>query len=194
MGKEMLCICSNAIVPCKASAEIVEIAPAVALPEDIRAQMHADAVKLVSAAGYTSATDEFLVSPERGTYFTIECNPRIQVEHTITEQVLGVDLVEAQLRIAGGATLADLGLAARRRWRAARFRSAARWWSSAGTITATREPGGRGVRIDGHGYAGIRRLQYDPLLARLSCNRVRWVRWRLRWRARSTGRVPYSGR
>ena len=151
--------------------KVVEIAPAVALAEDIRAQMHADAVKLVSAAGYTSAgTVEFLVSPERGTYFFIECNPRIQVEHTITEQVLGVDLVEAQLRIAGGATLADLGLAAQAdvgepRGFAVQSRVVVR---SAGTITAYKEPGGRGVRIDGHGYAGYAPpAQYDPLLAKV---------------------------
>ena len=69
------------------------------------------AVELARASGYVNAgTVEFLVVPERGEYFFIECNPRIQVEHTVTEQVTGIDLVAAQFRIAAGATLAELGL------------------------------------------------------------------------------------
>ena len=58
-----------------------------------------------------AGTVEFLVDPEVGEHFFIECNPRIQVEHTVTEQVMGIDLVEAQFRIAAGASLAALGLA-----------------------------------------------------------------------------------
>src|SRR5262249_25199264 len=91
--------------------KVVEIAPAPNLGATVRERVLADAVALIGAAGYAgAATVEFLVSPETGEHWFIECNPRIQVEHTVTEEVTGIDLVEAQLRIAGGATLADLGL------------------------------------------------------------------------------------
>ncbi len=91
--------------------KVVEVAPAPNLDESLRQRILADAVKLARAAKYENAgTVEFLVNPETGEHFFIECNPRIQVEHTITEQVMGFDLVEAQFRIAAGASLASLGL------------------------------------------------------------------------------------
>ena len=77
----------------------------------IAASLHDAAIRLVEAVGYSNAgTVEFLVEPESSSFAFIECNPRIHVEHTITEQVTGIDLVEAQLAIAGGATLEDLGI------------------------------------------------------------------------------------
>ncbi|MBT6426822.1 MAG: ATP-grasp domain-containing protein, partial [Rhodospirillaceae bacterium] len=91
--------------------KVVEIAPAAGLDDAVRQSMLDDAIKLVKAADYVNAgTVEFLVSPESGSYHFIECNPRIQVEHTVTEQVTGIDLVETQFHIAAGATLASLGL------------------------------------------------------------------------------------
>ena len=75
----------------------MEVAPAPGLDGELRARLLADAVKLVRAAGYENAgTVEFLVSPESGQHFFIECNARIQVEHTVTEQVTGLDLVEGR--------------------------------------------------------------------------------------------------
>src|SRR5205085_3568125 len=92
--------------------KVVEIAPAPNLAPDLRARMLADALRLARAADYVNAgTVEFLVDPEAERHYFIECNPRIQVEHTVTEQVTGVDLVEAQFRIAAGQSLADLGIA-----------------------------------------------------------------------------------
>ena len=83
--------------------KVVEIAPAPGLEAGLRQRILEDAIRLARAAGYVNAgTVEFLVSPERGEHFFIECNPRIQVEHTVTEQVTGIDLVEAQFRIAAG--------------------------------------------------------------------------------------------
>src|SRR4249920_2864972 len=83
--------------------KVVEVAPAPNLDAGLRQRILADAVKLARGAKYENAgTVEFLVNPETGEYFFIECNPRIQVEHTITEQVMGFDLVEAQFRIAAG--------------------------------------------------------------------------------------------
>jgi pyruvate carboxylase len=91
--------------------KVVEIAPAAALDPDLRARILQDALRLAKAAGFVNAgTVEFLVEPEAGRHYFIECNPRIQVEHTITEEVTGIDLVETQFRIAAGESLEDLGL------------------------------------------------------------------------------------
>ena len=96
--------------------------------------------------------------PRRGEHFFIECNPRIQVEHTVTEQVMGVDLVEAQFRIAAGGTLTALGLADQAAVGAPRgFAVQARVVAQgAGTLTAYKEPAGAGVRVDACGYVGLR--------------------------------------
>jgi acetyl/propionyl-CoA carboxylase alpha subunit len=93
--------------------KIVEIAPAPNLPAHVREQLHRAAGNLIERVGlHGLATVEFLVSaddPER--FVFLECNPRLQVEHTVTEETTGLDLVRLQLRVATGATLADLGLA-----------------------------------------------------------------------------------
>ena len=81
------------------------------LPEDLQKALHDDAVRLTSAAGYRAAgTVEFLVDPTTWNHYFIEVNPRIQVEHTVTEVVTGVDLVQSQIRVAQGETLAEIGL------------------------------------------------------------------------------------
>lgn len=153
--------------------KVVEIAPAAGLDETLRQNMHADAVKLVGAADYVNAgTVEFLVSPEDDTYYFIECNPRIQVEHTVTEQVMGIDLVAAQFHIAAGASLDALGLGGQSatgapRGYAVQVRVVAQ---GSGTITGYKEPSGPGVRVDACGYLGYAPPpQFDPLLAKLIC-------------------------
>ena len=153
--------------------KVVEIAPAPNLDEGLRQRILADAVTLARAACYENAgTVEFLVNPETGEHFFIECNPRIQVEHTITEQVMGFDLVEAQFRIAAGASLASLGLADQNsvglpRGFAVQARVVAQ---GTGTLSAYREPSGPGVRVDACGYLGLAPPpQFDPLLAKLIC-------------------------
>jgi acetyl/propionyl-CoA carboxylase alpha subunit/acetyl-CoA carboxylase carboxyltransferase component len=151
--------------------KVLEIAPAPRLPEPLRGRLHDDAVRLARAAGYVNAgTVEFLVDPDSESHCFIECNPRIQVEHTVTEEVTGVDLVEAQFRIAAGATLSDLGLTDQsavpppRRY-AVQARVTLR---GAGTLGAYREPSGPGVRVDGCGYLGYAPPpQFDPLLAKV---------------------------
>ena len=139
----------------------------------MRQRILADAVTLARAAGYENAgTVEFLVDPESGRHFFIECNPRIQVEHTITEQVMGLDLVEAQFRIAAGELLAAIGLADQKavghpRGFAIQARVVAQ---GTGTLTAYREPSGPGVRVDACGYLGLAPPpQFDPLLAKVIC-------------------------
>ena len=151
--------------------KVIEIAPAANLTSELRDQILADALTLVSGASYQNAgTVEFLVEPETGDYFFIECNPRIQVEHTVTEQVMNVDLVQTQFQIAMGASLDTLGLGDQdaiggpRGW-AVQARVVA---TGAGTITGYREPSGPGVRVDGAGYAGwTPPPQFDPLLAKV---------------------------
>ncbi|MEM9566369.1 MAG: carboxyl transferase domain-containing protein [Actinomycetota bacterium] len=155
--------------------KLVEIAPAAGLDDGLRQRLLDDAVTLVTGTEFTNAaTVEFLVDPEAGEHFFIECNPRIQVEHTVTEQVTGVDLVEAQFLIAGGATLTDLGLVAdpetgagvpRPRGHAVQARVVA---VGPGRLTAYKEPTGAGVRVDGAGYVGYDPPpQFDPLLAKV---------------------------
>ena len=151
--------------------KVVEAAPAPALDAALRQAVLNDAVSLIRAADYAGAgTVEFLVAPETGEYFFIECNPRIQVEHTVTEQVTGIDLVEAQFRLAAGATLASLGLGDQAavpepRGFAVQARVVA---TGPGTLAAYKEPSGPGVRVDACGYLGYTPPpHFDPLLAKV---------------------------
>ena len=153
--------------------KLIEIAPAPNLDGALRQRMLDDALKLARAARYENAgTVEFLVNPQTGEHCFIECNPRIQVEHTVTEQVTGLDLVEAQFRIAAGASLASLGLADQQAVGNPRgFAIQARIVAlGTGTLSAYREPSGPGVRVDACGYLGLSPPpQFDPLLAKLIC-------------------------
>src|SRR6187431_2112071 len=142
--------------------KVVEIAPAPNLPAELRDRMCADAVKFAREIGYRNAgTVEFLLDPE-GHYVFIEMNPRIQVEHTVTEEVTDVDLVQSQMRIASGETLADLGLAqdkvtlrgAALQCRITTEDPANGFRPDTGKITAYRSPGGAGVRLDGGANLG----------------------------------------
>jgi pyruvate carboxylase len=158
--------------------KVVEMAPALGLSEQTRAALHADALKLARQVGYENAgTVEFLVD-EAGRHYFIEVNPRIQVEHTVTEEVTGVDLVQAQIRIAGGATLDDLGLhqdAIHVRGHAIQCRITtedprANFRPDTGRIEAYRSASGMGIRLDGgSGYAGaVITPHYDSLLVKVT--------------------------
>ncbi|GAB7006053.1 pyruvate carboxylase [Nocardioides sp. AN3] len=159
--------------------KVVEIAPAPNLPEELRERMCADAVRFATEIGYSCAgTVEFLLDPA-GNYVFIEMNPRIQVEHTVTEEVTDVDLVQAQMRIASGETLADLGLSQE----SVKLRGAAlqcrittedpanNFRPDTGVITTYRSPGGAGVRVDGGTtYSGAEiNAHFDSMLAKLTC-------------------------
>jgi pyruvate carboxylase len=158
--------------------KVVEVAPAVGLSETTREALTKDAVELAKAAGYRNAgTVEFLVDDDDRHYF-IEVNPRIQVEHTVTEEVTGVDLVQAQMRIASGATLADLGLTQEKiavRGNAIQCRvttedPAHDFQPDTGRIEVFRSAGGMGLRLDGgSGYPGARvSPHYDSLLVKVT--------------------------
>ncbi|WP_432970641.1 pyruvate carboxylase [Dactylosporangium sp. CA-233914] len=159
--------------------KVVEIAPAPDLDPRLRERICADAVRFARAVGYVNAgTVEFLVDA-KGDHVFIEMNPRIQVEHTVTEEVTDVDLVQAQLRIAAGHTLADLGLAQdaiRIRGTALQCRittedPANGFRPDTGTIIAYRAPGGAGVRLDGgNTFVGAEVSPYfDSMLTKLTC-------------------------
>ena len=163
--------------------KVVEMAPAPNLDEDIRQALHRDAVAFAKEMGYVNAgTVEFLVDTagERaGQHVFIEMNPRIQVEHTVTEEVTDVDLVGAQLRIAAGASLAELGISQDRlaprgfamQCRITTEDPANGFRPDTGTITAYRSAGGSGVRLDGGTiYAGAEiSPHFDSMLVKLTC-------------------------
>src|SRR4051812_15907183 len=159
--------------------KVVEIAPAPNLDPELRERMCADAVRFAEQIGYRNAgTVEFLLDPE-GNYVFIEMNPRIQVEHTVTEEVTDVDLVQSQMRIASGETLVDLGLSqdtVRLRGAALQCRittedPANGFRPDTGRITTYRSPGGGGVRLDGGTtYTGAEvSAHFDSMLAKLTC-------------------------
>ena len=160
--------------------KVVEMAPAQHLPQATREALWRDAVLLAKAANYRNAgTVEFLVDRE-GRHYFIEVNPRIQVEHTVTEEVTGVDLVASQIRIAGGATFADLGLAQDRialRGVAVQCRVTTEdprknFQPDTGRIEVFRAGEGMGIRLDaGSGYAGaVISPDYDSLLVKVTAH------------------------
>jgi pyruvate carboxylase len=159
--------------------KVVEIAPAPHLSADVREAMCADAVRFAESIGYTCAgTVEFLLGAD-GRYVFIEMNPRIQVEHTVTEEVTGIDLVRAQMRIASGETLEDLEISQdtiQVRGYAVQCRITTEDPSNdfrpdTGVITAYSSPGGPGVRLDGgtvHVGASVS-PHFDSLLVKMTC-------------------------
>jgi pyruvate carboxylase len=159
--------------------KVIEIAPAPHLDPGLRMRICADAVRFAREIGYVNAgTVEFLVGPS-GSYVFIEMNPRIQVEHTVTEEITDVDLVQAQLRIASGETLAGLGLSqdgvqirgAALQCRITTEDPANGFRPDTGIITTYRSPGGAGVRLDGGTtYTGAAvSAHFDSMLAKLTC-------------------------
>ncbi|PKI84529.1 pyruvate carboxylase [Malassezia vespertilionis] len=159
--------------------KVVEIAPAHNLDPAVRDAILHDAVRLAKTANYRNAgTAEFLVDQLNRHYF-IEINPRLQVEHTITEEVTGLDIVASQIMIAGGSTLADLGLGQddiRTRGTAIQCRITTEdpesgFQPDTGRISVYRASGGNGVRLDaGSGFAGAQITpHFDSLLVKVTC-------------------------
>ncbi|KAL2757369.1 hypothetical protein ACRALDRAFT_2032297 [Sodiomyces alcalophilus JCM 7366] len=159
--------------------KVVEVAPAKDLPQDVRDAILADAVRLAKSVNYRNAgTAEFLVDQQNRYYF-IEINPRIQVEHTITEEITGIDIVAAQIQIAAGATLQQLGLTQDRistrgfaiQCRITTEDPAKGFQPDTGKIEVYRSAGGNGVRLDGgNGFAGaVISPHYDSMLVKCSC-------------------------
>ncbi|MFF0607298.1 pyruvate carboxylase [Nocardia tengchongensis] len=158
--------------------KVIELAPAPNLDPALRDRICADAVAFAKQIGYSCAgTVEFLLD-ERGNHVFIEMNPRIQVEHTVTEEITDVDLVQSQLRIAAGESLADLGLSqdaihirgAALQCRITTEDPANGFRPDTGRITGYRSPGGAGVRLDGGANVGAEVGAYfDSMLVKLTC-------------------------
>ena len=165
--------------------KLVEIAPSPSLTPTLRARLTEAALKLAKACHYASlGTFEFLVDQDADpdgpdAFAFIEANPRLQVEHTVTEAVTGLDLVALQLGLAGGQTLAELGLEAASvpapRGYAIQLRvnmetmdAAGQARPSSGTLSLFEPPTGPGIRVDTFGYAGYRPSpHFDSLLAKV---------------------------
>jgi pyruvate carboxylase len=160
--------------------KVIEVAPAPNLPDRVRGRLHEDALKLGRAVGYTNAgTVEFLYDGRQ--HYFIEVNPRLQVEHTVTELITNIDLVQAQILIAEGRPLASdaIGIfgqdSIRLRGTAIQCRittedPANKFLPDTGRILAFRSAAGFGIRLDtGDGYAGAEiRPYYDSLLTKLT--------------------------
>jgi acetyl/propionyl-CoA carboxylase alpha subunit/acetyl-CoA carboxylase carboxyltransferase component len=171
--------------------KLVEIAPAQTLSDGLRRSLHQAAARLCARVGLRGlATAEFLIAGEK--FVFLEVNPRIQVEHTVTEETTGVDLVAVQLAIAGGASYYQLGMpagiasdgtevigepAARRgiaiqaRVNMETFAADGSVLPSAGTLAMFSPPSGPGVRVDTYGRPGLTPSpRYDSLLAKVTAH------------------------
>ena len=152
--------------------KLLEESPSPALTEAKRRAMGQAAIRIAKAAGYRNAgTVEFLLDGH-GDFYFMEMNTRIQVEHPVTEMVTGLDLVKAQLRIAAGeplgATQADIRVSGHSVECRINAEDPDRFLPAPGLVTVLRLPGGPGVRVDTHAYAGYRvPPYYDSLLAKV---------------------------
>jgi acetyl/propionyl-CoA carboxylase alpha subunit/acetyl-CoA carboxylase carboxyltransferase component len=160
--------------------KLVEIAPAPNLDANLRQKLIDASLRMAKAAGYRSlGTFEFLVDVPANAFYFIEANPRIQVEHTVTEEVTGLDLVQLQLDLVKGRTLDQMGLtdgalpeprgfAIQARINTETMTADGDVRSGGGTLTAFEPPAGRGIRVDSYGYAGYTtNPSFDSLLAKL---------------------------
>jgi acetyl/propionyl-CoA carboxylase alpha subunit/acetyl-CoA carboxylase carboxyltransferase component len=163
--------------------KLIEVAPSPSLSDALRSRIVDAAKQLAAAAHYDSlGTFEFLVDGEAGAepaFAFIEANPRLQVEHTVTEEVLGVDLVKSQLAVAAGATLASLGLtqtavpaprgyAMQLRINMEVMDEKGLTKPTGGTLALFDPPSGPGVRVDTFGYSGYKTsAAFDSLLAKV---------------------------
>ena len=161
--------------------KVVEFTPAFSVPQKVREALYEDAVKIAKHVGYTNAgTLEFLVDKEGHHYF-IEMNPRIQVEHTVTEMVTGIDLVRSQILVAEGKPLSDpeIGISSQAdvhqngyaiQCRVTTEDPANHFAPDTGKITAYRSSGGFGIRLDGgNAYTGaVISPYYDSLLVKVT--------------------------
>jgi acetyl/propionyl-CoA carboxylase alpha subunit len=161
--------------------KLVELAPSPGLARALRARLLDAALRMAAQVRFDNlGTFEFLIDAtdarDDAAFAFIEANPRLQVEHTVTEEVTGIDLVQLQLRLAGGASLAELdlpgtpprGVAVQVRVNAERVAADGSVRPSGGVVATFEVPSGPGIRVDSAGHAGYRmNPRFDPLLAKL---------------------------
>eukprot|EP00761_Pharyngomonas_kirbyi_P011415 gb/GECH01011440.1/.p1 GENE.gb/GECH01011440.1/~~gb/GECH01011440.1/.p1 ORF type:complete len:1197 (+),score=375.79 gb/GECH01011440.1/:1-3591(+) len=157
--------------------KVVELAPAPNLSEKVRSQLLEDSVKLIQHAQYRNAgTVEFLVD-KHGHHYFIEVNPRLQVEHTVTEEVTGVDIVQSQIRIAEGYSLKDMGIEQNKigvhgaaiQCRVTTEDPTNNFQPDTGRLEVFRTGEGMGIRLDAAGFPGARiSPYYDSLLVKVT--------------------------
>jgi pyruvate carboxylase len=163
--------------------KIVEIAPACHHPMEVRKAVLEDALKLTKACNYKNAgTVEFLID-DQGRHYFMEVNPRVQVEHTVTEQVTGVDIVQSTFLIAGGASLDDIGLKQENivprgvamQCRITTEDPARDFAPDTGMLDVCRHSVGPGIRIDGYSYPGmVVQPYFDSLLVKYTAQHKTW--------------------
>jgi acetyl-CoA carboxylase biotin carboxylase subunit len=153
--------------------KIIEECPSPMMTADLREKMGIASIRLCEMVGYQNAgTIEYLVD-EKGDFYFMEMNTRIQVEHPVTEEVYGCDLVKQQIQVAAGEHLSDYVVHAKPRLHAIECRINAEdpernFQPCPGTIEAYYAPGGRGIRIDSHAYAGYPiPSYYDSMIAKI---------------------------
>lgn len=153
--------------------KIIEECPSPLMTDELRAKMGESSIKLTKAVDYEGAgTIEYLVDNE-GNFYFMEMNTRIQVEHTITEEAYGIDLVKEQIKVAAGEPLSHFVRNAKLKYHAIQCRINSEdpfnsFQPSPGTIDLYYAPGGRGVRIDSHAYAGYGvPPHYDSMIAKV---------------------------
>ena len=155
--------------------KLIEIAPAPHLENSTRQRIRTDAVELARATDYAGlGTMEFLVDVDTGEFHFIEANPRLQVEHGVTELVTGVDLVTAQIQVARGVSLRDQGItqSAVPEPRGVAVEARVSLAGDGGELSRFDVPHGEGLRVDTHGFVGLRTTaSFDPLLAKVMCHR-----------------------
>jgi acetyl-CoA carboxylase biotin carboxylase subunit len=154
--------------------KLVEEGPSPALPEATRAELHTVAEKLAASVGYAGAgTIEFIYEEAQDRFYFIEMNTRIQVEHPVTEALIGSDLVVEQLRVAAGERLSVRLPQAGAHGHAIEFRINAEDWQAGfaprpGKLEAWRPPTGPGIRVDSFAYPGLDIVPfYDSMIAKL---------------------------
>lgn len=181
-GREMVSLGERECTLQRRNQKLIEVSPCPVISRKLRARLMQGAVKMAKESSFLSlGTFEFLVeagASDDGLYAFMEVNPRLQVEHTVTEEVTGVDLVRSQIEIASGKSLADIGLvksathpnhyAIQMRINMETIDDKGNAVPESGTITVYEPPSGPGIRVDGYGYSGYTPSQsFDSLLAKL---------------------------
>jgi len=184
-GKEVIHLGERECTLQRRNQKLIEVTPCPALSSKLRDKITSAALKMAKEARYLSlGTFEFLVessASDDAVYAFMEVNPRLQVEHTVTEEVTGIDLVRSQIGIAGGKSLSDIGLtenaplphhfAIQMRINMETIDEKGTAIPEGGTIRVYEVPAGPGIRVDGYGYSGYTTSPaFDSLLAKLVVN------------------------